>query len=104
MAIFTDRQAIDNNYLQAMFVALFTLLIIWAVAIVVSELLRKGRNTSNTSNTPAAPPVDGHSAGRMNSRYKKATNAVRDALLMLTVATLATLAGYGATKVRDKFL
>ncbi|RHZ53317.1 hypothetical protein Glove_443g65 [Diversispora epigaea] len=101
MAIFTDKRAVDNTYLEAMFVALFTLFIIWAVGIVISELLRTKRDTSNTTNAPTVPPAertDVISTNRMDSRSKKATNAVRDAFLMLTVAILTTLAGYGATK------
>ncbi|CAG8501997.1 17626_t:CDS:2 [Dentiscutata erythropus] len=81
------------------YVAVFVQLVIWATLLLFSEFIRR-RHVLPSPNirfeTGIAPP-DFATADQMDNRYAKATNAARDSLLMLIIATILTQSGYGAT-------
>ncbi|CAG8594241.1 8226_t:CDS:2 [Cetraspora pellucida] len=97
----SDKVGFENKYLEGTYVAVFVHLIIWVTLLLFSEFIRKRHILpSNLRLEPNVAPIttqDFATADQMDNRYAKATNAARDSLLMLIIATIMTQAGYGAT-------
>ncbi|CAB4374263.1 hypothetical protein RhiirA5_406188 [Rhizophagus irregularis] len=107
METFIDKEGLNNNCLIGTYIAIFFHLIIWATCLFVSEFARRRRPLSlpGLINEVSPPQQDGIPetievpiiANRVDNLYTKVTNAAKDSLLMIVIATLATQTGYGAT-------